>query len=384
MIYYDPFYETWLGDEDTTQYSFGGKDLSFVEPSQRAIPFSVALCEKTKAVGPFVIVLTESHTIKPFTGDERLYLSIHRSLSRIGGVLMIVTASSLEDIHRTLGYIYNENNREWIQAHGGKPDVVYNRVPFRRLERKETFAQIKRALTNAHTSIFNPRFLTKKDLLELSIVNLNLPKTEELTSFSQFKQFVSVHRNVLIKDSNGSKGQGIYRLVQRHDDSCILTTQKGSTPPLSLEAIWGLLVPVLSKRTLLIQEQVKLTTWNGSPYDYRVLLHRVKGQWECSGVGIRVAGSEAFTTHTLYGGHLLDPLKVGLDTKDVTSLAKETASLLPDTFYELSMDIGSDEHNRLYVFDINSKPMIFDEAHIREKGAQHVALICHELGGFSV
>ncbi|WP_183163664.1 YheC/YheD family protein [Alteribacter keqinensis] len=349
--------------------------------------FSVKVSSDGVKAGPLVAVLTQSHRVKPFTGDERLYFSIHASLQKAGGVLAIVPMSCIGNDFQMTGFIFDPHNRQWVQAPVGKPDVIYNRIPYRKQEKLESFLRVKEAAARDNIPFLNPGFLSKKRIWRLLSADKelahSLPDTEELSSFKQLINWVNRHPQSLIKDSSGSKGEGIYRLAAENEHSYLLSAQTKITPPLSIESVWKLLRPLLIKRTLLLQEQIDLTHWNGRPYDFRVLLHKIKNIWECSGAGIRAAGDNRYTTHSLYGGSLLDPVEMEIDTQPVQNLAKHTASLLPDSFFEVSMDIGCSTAGQLYVFDINSKPMVFDEPSIQKAGAENLVRIFHELTRFS-
>jgi len=103
-------------------------------------------------------------------------------------------------------------------------------------------------------------------------------------------------------------------------------------------------------------------------------------------MGARLAGQLSITTHVPRGGKIENPVKLLQDSfgqKQATIILKkvEEAAILIATqieqasdalLAEMSMDVGVDKHGELWFFEANSKPMKFDEPHIRKKSLQRI------------
>lgn len=60
-----------------------------------------------------------------------------------------------------------------------------------------------------------------------------------------------------------------------------------------------------NNKEYIIQQGIHLSTYQGRPYDIRVLVQKNgKGQWHMTGMGIRVAGEQSITTHVPQGGYI--------------------------------------------------------------------------------
>ncbi|WP_096440260.1 YheC/YheD family protein [Alteribacter populi] len=391
IVYYDKENHYWYRTTGDKGLSLGAKLCSRIDKPPSSSPSFHVRC-KHSILGPVIAIWTDDHQEKPFTGDSTLYEKLHHAVQNLGGILAIVPHSLINDDLTMEGYVYQERDANWILADIGRPDLIYNRVPFRKKERTQPFSIISDKALKTGIPLFNPSFLLKEQLYSILSnsreLKTHIPKTRALTSFSTLKQWFQNYDTAFIKDTDGSKGRGIYRVHRStftQPVTFLLQKQQKKTPPLSLQSLWTLLLPVIKNRTLLLQREVTLTKWKGCPYDFRILLHKIRGNWICSGIGIRIAGSNRYTTHTLYGGQLKSPKDFSIDSTTIEALAIKAAQQLSTTllgFYELSIDIGKDLDDHLWIFDINSKPMIFNEPHIQEKGASNLAHIFHELTGF--
>ncbi|TMW74031.1 YheC/YheD family protein [Alteribacter natronophilus] len=330
--------------------------------------------------GPVIAVLTGDHPEKGFSGDERLYRALAAEARKQGAVLIVVPFSNVGSNLEMEGFVQEEEGN-WTPCTAILPDAVYNRVPTRREEKTKTFLETRQAALRNGIPFLNEQFLTKLEintiLAQDAAVSEALPRTEILVSFEQFLNWLHDSRAFLIKLSSGSRGKGIY-LIEKEEEGIRFTSRKGVLFPLTPDQCWTLLEPALAKRTFLLQTFVPLRKNNGLPFDFRILLHRLPSGWTCSGLGIRQAGKGRITTHALYGGSILSPGEAGIDPDKVKQLALRAASLLPDSFAEVSMDIGCDQEGKLWLFDVNSKPMIFDEEPIRLTGAANLIQLFRE------
>jgi hypothetical protein len=111
-----------------------------------------------------------------------------------------------------------------------------------------------------------------------------------------------------------------------------------------------------------------------------------EGQWEITGIGARVAGNASITTHVPRGGSIEEPEKLltavfgASQARQVMRQARETAIVLAKQIErssrtllgEMSMDLGVDTSGQIWFFEANSKPMKFDEPHIRQKSLERI------------
>jgi hypothetical protein len=108
------------------------------------------------------------------------------------------------------------------------------------------------------------------------------------------------------------------------------------------------------------------------------LVHRSSNKnFKISGIGVRQSQGQEVTTHVPAGGKIVpfSDLPYQEDKQELQRLAILVGSSLL-TFYrnigEFSMDVGKSENGDLFIFEVNSKPMVFDEDSIRKDGLNHL------------
>jgi hypothetical protein len=140
------------------------------------------------------------------------------------------------------------------------------------------------------------------------------------------------------------------------------------------------------KQPYIIQQGIDLATFNNKLFDVRLLAQKNgRGEWDVTGMGIRLAGSGKITTHVPRGGSVQSPEEVltaafphyspenilisihHMALRIARSLEKEWPAL-----GEVSMDIGIDKTTRIWFIEANAKPGKFDEPHIRKLSLRRI------------
>jgi hypothetical protein len=150
------------------------------------------------------------------------------------------------------------------------------------------------------------------------------------------------------------------------------------------ESLYRFVKKYAPKRIYMMQQGIQLMKYEGSATDFRVHLHKNgRGKWEVVGIGAKVAGDGAVTTHVHNGGRV-----VGGDTvlrewygsqfpemraklEDVAiCVATRMEGMLQGPCGEWGLDIGLDEEGRVWIFEANAKPgrAIFRHPDLREAG----------------
>jgi hypothetical protein len=152
----------------------------------------------------------------------------------------------------------------------------------------------------------------------------------------------------------------------------------------SLAELHQLLGRLMERGTYLVQQAIILSRYQGRIFDVRLLAQKDRrGQWQISGLGVRVASKGGITTHVPNGGFIagIDQVLAAVFGQQadhvqqrVRTLALQIAPAVEQgckaSFGEMSMDIGIDRQGRPFFFEANAKPMKFDEERIRHAGLQ--------------
>lgn len=364
------------------------------------------LSRKSYKVGPFVAILTSGNK-KPFGGNHYNFADLIRMGRSMGVTVYVLTPQGIGSGSSVNGYVLDHHSPQlrWRAARLPFPNVIYNRVPNRMAEKSP---EVQQAIRRIHqipgVYLFNPGFFDKwtlfKQLSRSMSLKDDLPETVKLDSPMQLAQMISNHPVLYFKPIEGKAGIRMMRLVKhkKHYELTFQTkSQKKRFQVKSLEGIWLLYNRLKLKSDYILQQGIPLAKYHGKPFDIRILLQKNShGRWKLSGMGVRVAGAEAISTHVPMGGRIenIDTVldEVFGEEKDrikerIENLGIGTAQFIENQqqslLGEMSMDLGMESDGTVWIFEANSKPMKFDEPEIRERSLQRIIEYSLYLSGFS-
>lgn len=352
---------------------------------------------------PVVAILTYRDGTRIFRGNRDNFIELLRTAKDEGVNAYIVAHDDLNlRAAKLKGYVYHPSRRKWSYGDRPFPDVVYNRIPYRKFEQlPEVQSLINECLAHPTIRFFNPSFFSKWSLFEWlsesKLTRAHIPETVRLTGLTDFTRLVRRHRNVYLKPVKGKAGRGIMKVQQllpkkgSGPRGYRLTWQSGegveSTVHDTISSMYEAVKKYMDGKEYIAQQGISLANSGGRPFDLRVLVQKnAKGEWRVSGIGARVAGAASITTHVPRGGSIGDPGKLLANVFGKSSggailrKAREIAVMLASqiekgsghTLGEMSMDLGVDKTGKLWFFEANSKPMKFDEPHIRQKSLRRL------------
>ena len=282
------------------------------------------------------------------------------------------------------GFLYVSAIKKWIKVTTPLPNVVYNRIPSRLLEKKQLYSNTFAFLQNKAIPYFNPSFFSKWETYKMLIIHPalceHIPKTELLTSFTTLQSMLQTYNEIYLKPSEGHKGKGIYKVIYETSTSITLLHAKESYTYEGLEPLWEKVIKLMETTPYIIQEAVQSDTFNGKRYDLRILAHYQENDYNISGIGVRMSGNQEVTTHVPNGG-LIIPFKKLADRVDkskiasiVNSIGKQLEAETGSFIGEFSVDLGKSAiDGNYYIYEVNSKPMVFDEPDIKNKGLENLS-----------
>ncbi|REJ32083.1 MAG: hypothetical protein DIU83_09610, partial [Bacillota bacterium] len=316
------------------------------------------------------------------------------------GVLVYVFSPGGVDWRRrqVLGWrVSAQGPRQWHARWFPMPDVVYNRVPTRTAEGKPSVREcLRRLRRELDGRVFNPHYLNKA-MLSRALgrdpeLAGHLPATIPLRDGARLRQFVEEHGRVYLKAVGGSLGNGTMEISPgargrwrlRYNPS-FGRTRTAYLP--SWDALWDAVTRLVRGRPYLAQQAIRLAKVNGRPFDLRLLVQKEpSGQWRFTGGAARVAGPGQITTHVPRGGRRM-PMDEALVTAfgdgaarilsaRAAALAERAARAMEASlgrdFMEMSLDLGIDDRQRLWIFELNSKPLRFDERDIQRRWVENL------------
>lgn len=386
-IFFNLFQKKW-GHRKTGRHFVWGRRRTKLPrlPYSPSIHFKVRT--NNKRVGPLVGIFTSDGN-PDFSGNRKTFRRIHKAMQSHGGLAFVFTPQCMES-KRVKGYVFNENDRNWILSFFPYPDVVYNRVPTRADESHPSVQSCIKRISSLKIPFFNGGFLDKWEMYEclLSDPKLStfLPETWLLTQ-EGLQKALETWGTVYLKPRAGQQGEGIQIANLKENGNVSLKTYGKDIDFPSFAEMWETMKSVFGKSTYLIQPKILLNLHEGRPYDFRLIVQKKMEEWQLTGAGARLAGENAVTTHVPKGGELL-PLAEIQPPADLTLLTRiciQAAERLEERFSpleELSFDIGRDIDNGYWMFEANAKPMEFDEPEIETKRMERLIRLFYEKSGF--
>ncbi|MBO9128751.1 YheC/YheD family protein [Bacillus sp. 165] len=370
-----------------TQLQFGDKIVNPQQPLQPSYCFLIKNT-KTKA-GPLIGILTSGTENGKIFGDFKRWAQLQEELQQSGGISFLFTPFSLQE-DKIYGYVYLINLKRWRKCTMPYPDIVYNRVPYRTHEKLSSVQQALLHFQQKHIPVFNPSFFSKWQVYETlqanSYLQSFLPHTRLLRTEHDLEIMLLQHKKLYIKSCESAKGKHLFTLEQLQNGRLIRQNIKEVPIETNMKDVYRFLST--SSHSYLAQQTIKVAMYKGRPYDLRVLVQYVRHAFTVTGIGVRVAPKNGIATHVPNGGEIIsiEQLKYPIDIKLIARIASECGYTLMQKFgniKEFSIDIGIEQNGHYYIFEINAKPMIFDEPLIQRQAVKNLLNIFEEEAGFS-
>jgi glutathione synthase/RimK-type ligase-like ATP-grasp enzyme len=377
-LYYDESNNSWWHEETGVKLTFGvnQEPISFQrsKATSNAISFDVTPFQTHKIITVGILTTQNLKNECGISGNLPLFRSLHLYLLEHGIFSYVFTVEDAVK-QENLGYVYCSKLQKWKKISIPLPHVVYNRIPLRSFESSPPFQQMKETFAKHGIIMFNPSFIDKYEMYAAfkNHVNLKpfLPQTIVITNFNALAAFFHNHKTIYLKPREGNRGNGIYTLSQNQDGSLQLKSPNHSESFSSLLAYWNMYEKQLQEKKYLAQQAISPKKRDGHRYDYRLLVHYENGLFKLTGKAVRMAQIQEITTHVPKGGKIYPYHKVMTKEVDgqLTELAQTCGTVLSKQLGfigEFSIDLGENEAGELFIYEVNSKPMQFDEVDIEK------------------
>jgi glutathione synthase/RimK-type ligase-like ATP-grasp enzyme len=387
-IYYDLEQEKWFHKDRDFSYTFGKNAISlpYSEAKRSCLSFSVV--KKDSQLGPLIGIVISDSTVKQLLkGHKRSFEQIHQGLKSLGGICIVFTAENVQtnEIH---GYVFSDEKKQWIRVKTPLPNIVYNRIKTRKDEQTTAIQHFFQFLHKGNIPYFNPSFFTKWQLYK--ILNTNtllrpyLPATLRISSLNDVITMLNTYEHIYMKPNEGHKGKGIFTLqLNREQHTVVFSNMKHERTFRNITTLFEL----YDLDEYIAQQAIHSDTINGKRYDLRILVHYQNNSFVISGIGIRQSVIQEITTHIPNGGRLIpyELVKEKIDEsllQHIVVQCGKTLSAHLGLIGEFSLDLGRTPDGHFYIYELNSKPMIFDEPEIQQQGTKNLIRAFHELSGF--
>ena len=180
--------------------------------------------------------------------------------------------------------------------------------------------------------------------------------------------FLQEHPRAVFKPLSGNQGKQVYFI--QHIEQLYKIIDGSSINTFSRKDIWLFINRHLKEKRYLLQPYIECKTKSGFSYDFRLHVQKNgSGEWEINLIYPRISGSGKLISNISSGGYRgeLEPFlkeEFGESAIDVKEKLEEFALSFPahfDTLYEysfdeLGIDLGVDENQKFWVFEVNWRP----------------------------
>ncbi|MCA1059637.1 YheC/YheD family protein [Rossellomorea aquimaris] len=375
-ILYDRTKRTFFHSEETIT-TFGFAKNSFLlstKDTNQSYLFDVSTGKNSKAI-PLIGIVSSKEGRSKYKGNFELFRSIQQDVEKSGGICFVF---SPQDVFADTiwGIVYNQTLHKWVRCLFPVPNVIYNRVPSRNAEQNQSYEKLLAFIKKHNISFFNPHFFNKWEIYELLSKNAELksylPRTELVTDEDSLTRFLSTHKKIYVKPSLSSQGKGIRLIDKDPNGGIVCRSVKKIERFASLSRLQQTYQEWFSGGQWIMQEAVPCKSLHDHRFDFRILVLHTGEDFRLIGIGVRMSQRQEVTTHVPAGGKVIS-LKEAADAeikKEISKIVQACGVELAKSFGyvgEFSIDLAPREQGGLVLFEINSKPMSFDEVEIETK-----------------
>lgn len=270
---------------------------------------------------------------------------------------------------KILGKYYEDG--KWIEKEYPFPDAIYN-ASFPLTDKAELIVDYlsERIPFTSHSignkSDVQNRIKKGKDFKHYLIPTVQLTKEKDLLDM------IELHEQVIIKPVSGSRGSGIL-FIEKENANTFIINDSGKTTICSEQDLIDLVLLKIEEEEYIVQKFISSKIKSGQVLDFR--LHVQKngdGEWVTTSIYPRIGALGSITSNLGNGGFTAFPdpfLQIEFDnewfnvkkTLEYFSVSFATHfDSLYDEYYldELGIDVGMDENQRIWLFEVNWRPGI--------------------------
>ncbi len=350
-----------------------------------------------KASGPIVGILTTAikNGEPPRGKTGKLFKEFIHYAAQQGVFIYLFSPAHVNTHGKTIQGITHDARQKGAKGTFTWPDIIYNRIRFRKIEnRKEIVQLLKKLDKDERTYLFNTRFLYKKEvydaLCQYPEGQAIVPETRKFGR-SSLLAMLKKYPEVFIKPEDGSIGRGIIKVKTLSSGNYTCAEASAAAPwwygPYRYDQLFKRLLNLgVTESNHLVQQSINLARYRDRLFDLRTQVQKNhQGEWVLTGAAVRIAGKNRFVTHIPNGGKAAvfkEVISKVFTEQEVQQYIyrqlDQIAAIVPEYLEKslglnlaiLSMDIGIDTEGKMWLLEVNSKPSSFDENDIRQRHLQ--------------
>ncbi|MBS3938100.1 MAG: YheC/YheD family protein [Peptococcaceae bacterium] len=330
-------------------------------------------------IGPVLGILVGGQSNKSLGVHVEIVRDCLRLASRQGAMAYAFGASDIDwERGSVAGWVYHQGGVARVDC--PLPDVVYDKVSSRRVEKNGAVVKMKeRLLGYPRLKYYNRSFFNKWEVHRILSGHVKLrrylPSTGELSA-EKMLEYLRQYQSVFVKPAEGSLGVGILRVVRVGSVYGYRLTRfnrpdlRGNT--CSSEKILRTVRVLMRQGQYIVQRGIRLARVNGCPFDVRILLQKNgRNQWFVASTVARVAQPGNIISNIADGATTMSPRQAimsalglragaGRQVKIMSIVAKKVARAIERgmdmEFAEMGVDLAIDIHGKIWILEANSRP----------------------------
>jgi hypothetical protein len=334
-------------------------------------------------VGPLVgIFVNEQKIRKLLAADvDRIYRRFASVLERYNGIAAFFSLKRiLWDSYKIFAVVRTMvgTQEKWIEEILPLPVSIYDRC-FGTEGRRDS-RSLREHCMNSGRTIRIVNALIKLNKIQIykicaldPILSEHLPRWDVVTA-ENISQLLEEYSVAYIKPDSLYKGKGVTRVTHRPNG--YLVEQRRGEENFSIlcktpqEVLKQMSQYNSGKSLFVIQEAIQLLRYKGRPLDFRLLLQKDKsGQWKETGISGRINGEGSVIASPRSGGDVAtfeevmgrfskeDRKRVYREMLRFSTRLARTVDNQIGPYVELGFDIGVDKMGRVWLIELNGKPL---------------------------
>ncbi|MCM3655473.1 YheC/YheD family protein [Metabacillus litoralis] len=264
------------------------------------------------------------------------------------------------------GWVHEKGN--WILEQRDFPDVIINNSSPKNRNQSYIKKKLKEKCIFTSSPVGTKMKVYKKIVSGKIFSDFVLP-SRILKNSNEVLSFFKTNKRLVIKPISGSRGRGIV-FVEKLPNDRFRVMNGRDVITLSMEDFISYIEVLIASSSYLVQRYIECKTKAGLPYDFRLHVQKNRlGEWENTLIYPRISGNNKLVSNVSSGGYrgeLIPFLKEEFGNQYVNmqryleyfslSFTKHFESLYENDFDELGIDIGIDENDKLWIYEVNWRP----------------------------
>ncbi|GIO25392.1 YheC/YheD family endospore coat-associated protein [Ornithinibacillus bavariensis] len=293
---------------------------------------------------------------------------------------------------RRINGLFYENG-VWVERKTRYPDVIYNAGGTLTANQDRIVDALEKEIPFTSHPIGDKMSVYYRIKKGKIFENYLIP-SEEFEEVNLALSYIDKYNAIIVKPLSGAKGEGVHYIEKIQDEYLLIDS--GTKHVLSEGQLENWLDDILLEdRTYLVQPFIQSKTKQGQSYDIRLHVQKNgEGKWTLTTMYPRIA-SKGIVSNVSSGGYtsvITSFLQEQFDEDyyDIKRYLEVFAvqfsthfdSLYDQPLDELGIDIGIDQHNKIWIYEVNWRPgqpiLFYLEMDVAKRMIQYATYLAKE------